>query len=62
MKVMGMNREFRISFLYKIIKTLHPSKANISYKCLLTMYYEQKFEYVIISLNRLYGQHKTPIQ
>ena len=55
MKVTGMNREFRFNFLYKNIQTLHLPEANISFRCCLPTYNEPKFEYVIISLNRLYG-------
>lgn len=62
MKVTGVNREFWFNFLYKNIQTLHLSEASISFRCFLTKYNEPKFEYVIISFNRLYGQHKAPYQ
>jgi hypothetical protein len=62
MKVTGMNPQFQFNFLYKIIQILHLSEANISLWCFLTTYNKPKFEYVIISLHKLYGQHKAPIQ
>lgn len=59
MKVTGINWEFQINFVYKIIQTHHLSETNISFQCFLTTY-EPKFKFVIISSNRLYGRHKHP--